>query len=286
MPGPPEHWPGPPGILAGLVSSAAERLYQQIIDKGPLRMGTGDGEIDMDSPAARELAEADLLFGGPSGPEYVHAVSAGVALRLLVSRRHQEITAAHHRVIDGWRILESLLRSPQELSARDRHGGDELVEIVTDPARLTSLSAELYLSARVDMCATSPGQLTVEPHEHQLITPPKAALFNGATYRNIYDNAFASSPAGTSIIERSMQAGEQVRVRTRLPAKMILVDHRVALVAMADTDAALIRSRPLLTLLHDWFDLAWNDPATAAIGTEPDAPLSAAQRRVDRKSVV
>ncbi len=283
MPAKPDHRSDPPGALAGLVSPAAERLYQRIIDNGLIRMGTGDGEIDMDSSAAHELAEADLLYGEPTDENYVQAVSAGVALQLLVSRRQQEIVTAHSRVIAGWHRLESLLRADSELSSRGNNGGDDLVEIVTDRSLVTSLSAELYLSARDEMCATSTGYFSVGLREHQVLTPPQAALFNGATYRNIYDNVFASSPAGASIIEQSVRAGEQARIRMSLPTKMLLVDRRMALVALTPTGvggAAVIRSRPLLLLLHEWFSLAWDDPATTAFDTEPGTPLGAAQRRV------
>lgn len=49
----------------------------------------------MDSAAARELAEADLLCGDPSRPNEVQAVSVPLAIQLLLSRQQRTIMAAH-----------------------------------------------------------------------------------------------------------------------------------------------------------------------------------------------
>jgi hypothetical protein len=62
-------------LLAGLVSPEAERLYERLSARGRLRIGNGPDEIDMDQPAAAELADEDLLYGDPANADWIQAVS-------------------------------------------------------------------------------------------------------------------------------------------------------------------------------------------------------------------
>ncbi len=66
---------------------------------------------------------------------------------------------------------------------------------------------------------------------------------------------------------------------------MLLVDHRIAMIALNDTGvggAAIIRSPQLLALLHEWFDLVWDDAGTSSAGSPDNGPLNQAQRHVLR----
>ena len=269
--------------LAGLVSAAAEQLYGRLADSGGLRIGTGPDEVNMDSAAARELAELDLLYGKPSDASWVQVVSTAVAIQLLLSRRQQEIMSAHDQVIQGWNVLESLLKSSQADPSTQGASG-ALIELVTHRATLNTLSVEFYLSAREELSTTNTGHSGNPLGKHQALLPPKAALANGARYRGIYDHSYAASPAGARILHRSRQAGEEVRIRSTLPAKTLLVDGSVALIALNETGvggAAVVRSPQLIALLKQWFELLWNDPGTSGSAVD-DGPLSRQQRHVLR----
>lgn len=270
--------------LAGLVSIEAEHLYARLNASDSLPIGTGPGEIDIESAAARELVDAELLFADPADANRVQSVSISIALTLLLSRRQHELMEHHERAIRGWSALESQLRADRE-SLGSQQETDSRIEIVRDRLTMVSLSADLYKSARRELCTTTTGKYTTPLGEHQLLTPPKSSLTNGARFRNIYDGAFASSPAGARIIELSRLGGEEARVRATLPTKMLLVDQRIAMIAFNDTGvgaAAVVRSPQLLTLLHEWFDLVWDDPSTSSAGSPDDGPLNQPQRHVLR----
>jgi hypothetical protein len=49
----------------------------------------------------------------------------------------------------------------------------------------------------------------------------------------IYDGQFAADRVGARLMERSVAAGEEARIRASLPLKMLHVDDSVALVALA-----------------------------------------------------
>jgi len=273
------------GSLAGLVSAEAEQLYERLAVTNSLPIGTEPNEIDMDSPAARELAESDLLYPDPADPYRAQAVSRTIALTLLVSRRQQELVENHERVIRGWSALELLIRTDRESLGNREESDARTIEVIRDRPTIVALSADFYMSARSNLCATLTRSFTTPLGEHQALSPPKSSLANSARFRAIYDGAFASSPAGAKIIELSRLGGEEARVRATLPTKMLLVDHRIAMIGLDDAGvgaAAVVRSPQLLSLLHEWFDLVWDDPGTSSAGAPDGSPLNQSQRRVLR----
>jgi len=120
------------GSLAGLVSAEAEQLYERLAVTNSLPIGTEPNEIDMDSPAARELAESDLLYPDPADPYRAQAVSRTIALTLLVSRRQQELVENHERVIRGWSALELLIRTDRESLGNREESDARTIEVIRD----------------------------------------------------------------------------------------------------------------------------------------------------------
>jgi DNA-binding CsgD family transcriptional regulator len=271
--------------LADLLSPEAALLYTRIAVHRGLRTGTGPDELDMDCRAAQELADAALLWRDPGPHNIMRVVSLTTALRLLLSRQQQDIVDSHERIMRGWAALDAQLKPHADLGLAGVLPTGDLLEVVEDHSTIVALSADFHSSAREELCATSTGYFSTPLVEHQLVTPPKSALAGGARYRYIYDGAFASSPAGARIIELSQEAGEESRIRPTLPTKMLLVDRKVALVALTGTGVggtAIVRSPQLVGLLHEWFNLLWDDPATATVDRAPQSALNQSQRHVIR----
>ncbi len=270
--------------LAGLISADASSLYVRLLRSGGLQIGRGANELDLDSAAGRELHQAGLLFGAPQDAGLVKAVAMTTAIQLLLSRAQAEITVSHRTLLAGWNALDAILRSAKDEPASAASENDG-IEIVRDKAKISALSAELYISARNELCATVTGHFHSPLQKHQLLTPPKTSLATGARYRSIYDSMFAGHPAGASIIEASRQSGEEVRIRSTLPTKVLLIDDHTALVALTEPAihaSAIVRSPPFLAVLRDWFEMLWEDPGTSGQGAEPDDQLTAPQRRILR----
>jgi DNA-binding CsgD family transcriptional regulator len=271
--------------LAGLVSEEAEQLYARLSDAGWLAIGKGPDQVDLDTTPARELIDARIAYRTHSGDGRFLPVSQSTALQLLLSRHQDEIATKHRRVIEGWELLDSVLSTPAGPRSVTSTSADSLVEIITDKKTLNQLSIELYQTTQKELLGLSTNQFTGPLAKDQVLAPPQRTLSRGGQFRMIYDGRYATHLAGAQIIEASIAAGEQARVRAHLPLKMLHVDDNVALVALTPTGmdgSLLVRSPSLLAALRDWFELLWNDDATTTVGETTAVPLSATQRHVLR----
>jgi len=275
--------------LSGLVSPEAEDLYIRIAAAGNLAIGEGNGRVDPATAAFDELLVAKIVSPAPGEPDCVRVVSQPIALQLLLARRHHQATEMYDSILQGWQSLEGLLQSAVNASQRTAddtfENSNGALEFVADRNTLLNLSNELYLGARKELRSTVCGTYTTPNSVEEIVSPPEPAIASGARFRTLYDSAFASSFAGAEIIRLSVEAGEEARIRDRLPTKLLHTDDRIALVALTETGSAgalLVRSPYLLTLIREWFDATWNDPATTRVGTDSSDEVTPVQRQILR----
>lgn len=271
--------------LAGLVSEVAETLYARLVAAGSLKIGTNPGELDLASGPAEELFEARVIRRLVTDPGRIIPVTEATALQTLLTRHHRELFARQQRILHGWERLDSLLSSTVAAHGGGLGGTDPLVELVVGREEIGRVSAELYQSAGRELIGISTGRMTAPIHEYQLITPPEPSIARGARFRMLYDIEFASGKAGSRIIEESVRAGEEARIRPDLPLKMMHIDDAVALISLTPTGvegSLLIRSPALLATLRQWFELLWDDSVTTTVDSAHGDELSATQRQVVR----
>jgi DNA-binding CsgD family transcriptional regulator len=270
--------------LAGLVSDDAEALYARLLEAGSLAIGPGPDQVDVESPAARELIDAGIGFRTPLAMNTLRPTTQTTAVRLLLARQHRDITTRQEQAVQGWELLDSLLTATVGAGLASEHQHDGLVKLIHGTDKINRIAYELQQSAQHELLAITTGKYT-RPIDDDLHIPlPSGPVISGK-YRVIYDTEFASNLSGARLIEISVAAGERARIRARLPLKMLHVDNNVALVALTETglDGSLLVSSPhLLAALRDWFELLWKDEATAPVHSTVDGDLSAAQRQVLR----
>jgi DNA-binding CsgD family transcriptional regulator len=274
---------GRESVLAGLVSEDAEALYSRLVTSGSLPIGTGPDAVDLDSPATRELLDAQIAYRSPDASNRIVPLAEATALRLLLSRDHQDLMSRQRRLLHAWGRLDSVLSlAMSRTSASSR--ADHLVEVITRRDAVSRLSAELYQATRTELLGLVRGPMAAPVNDAQLITPATASGVGGR-FRLIYDSAFAANDIGGRIIEQSVAAGEEARIRQSVPVMLLHVDDTVALVSLtlpAIDNALLVRSPPLLAALRDWFELLWDDPKTTTVGVEAQQTLTPAQRQILR----
>ncbi|WP_163567132.1 helix-turn-helix transcriptional regulator [Fodinicola feengrottensis] len=87
-------------------------------------------------------------------------------------------------------------------------------------------------------------------------------------------------------IKPSIAAGELARVLPTVPAKMTIVDRRLALVSLPATEAAVnsavmvVHPSSLLLALEGLFDLAWRASFPVHLGGRVPSSLSPGERRL------
>jgi DNA-binding NarL/FixJ family response regulator len=256
------------GDLGAELSVAAERLYEQILTAGE--------SPAQDGPAERELVEAGLVCYGGEGDRLLRPVSRRHGMQILLSRQHTRLVEAQARALESWHRFTGLLTSGEAAPAEEFPLGVEPVRTLGDAA---TRARELYGSGNVLLRTTHTAAYQNQPTERRLMLPPDGSR---AEVRAIYDAEFDRAVWGRRIIEESILAGEQVRIRAIVPTKMVHVDDRVALVAVrSDAGQAIVVTAPdLLALLADWFDLMWHDPTTTRRSGDEDVKLADMRRKV------
>jgi hypothetical protein len=246
--------------LAGLVSQEAELLYRRLRTAGAMN---AEQFRDCGS-AATELLDTGVAFHSGEQDREIRPVEPATALRLLLGHRQSELMDRQERIMVGWQRLAALLPPAFDGAPTERTDG---VRLVTNFDEVLTRAAELYPSPRHRLRGTETGTFPTQPTGLRIRTPPPGSLRAGVRFQMIYHAAYLDTKAGSEIIRDSARSGEEVRLRGRMPIKMLHVDDSVALVGigpMART-ALLIRSEAILTMLAEWFDLLWADPATVRL---------------------
>jgi DNA-binding CsgD family transcriptional regulator len=251
--------------LAGLVGPAAEETYQRLRTAGSLRAGTAPGEVDPDTPGVVELLELGIAFRTGPDDRLIRPVDPAAALRMAITARQRDMISFQNRILDGWDRLSHLLPSTVEGDGGRIPG----IRVLTRMAEVVTRTAELYAAPRNRLRATENGGFPTRPDGGR-------APLAGARFQTLCE----IEHQGGRVIDRAARAGEEVRLRHRLPLKMLHVDDAVALVA-TEQGAVLVQAPALVTMLAEWFDLLWDHPTTMAYPVGGAAPeLSPVQRNV------
>jgi hypothetical protein len=253
--------------LAGLVNQPAESLYWRIRAAGAMPtdtfLATGD--------AAAELLDTGIAFRSGQDDSQIRSVEPATALRLLLGHRQHELVDRQERIMAGWQRLSALLPPAFEGSPGERVDG---VRLMTNFDEVVTRAAELYPSPKQRLRGTETGAFTTRPTRHRVRTPPVGSVRAGVRFQMIYHSAYLDTKAGSEIIRDSARSGEEVRLRERMPIKMLHVDDSIALVGIGQTasTALLVRSEAILAMLAEWFDLLWTDPATVRLPDDQNEP--------------
>lgn len=264
-------------LLNGMVSPAAAALFDRLLQAEP------PAEVDFGSAEVQELADIGLMtVRGRGNDRTAVPLPLHQVLNRLLDHRHRHMAQLQEQLAATWLRFSTLAAAPADGEQRSSNG----IELITDYDELARMASGLYRSPKRLLRATLNGEYVGGSAPHGPLLPPPDAIEAGVEFRMIYDTAHVTDEWGAHSAQLSVDAGEQARVRARVPIKMMHVDDAVALVTMDRTGSGgglQVRSPALLELLAEWFDLLWTDSSTATWSTafEPaEEPLGAAHRRV------
>ncbi|GAB3745465.1 LuxR family transcriptional regulator [Amycolatopsis oliviviridis] len=244
--------------LRGLgLRKAQARIYGTLLRRGPSTVADLASQVDL-SQAKIEAALVSLTELGMTtrsdgeGPGTVMPLDPAAAVKILTARREAELTVAGR---DTLRTYQRYLRNSPAPA------GPDAIEFVSDEV-LQGRVCELERSAaeRIRLLDTPPyGAPTIDnPIE-------LANLRRGVRYQVVYARASVQDARYfRDNIAPCTAAGEQARVVSTIPAKMMIVDDRAALVSLtaASADqhrnAILVRECGLLPALCALFASVWD----------------------------
>jgi DNA-binding CsgD family transcriptional regulator len=214
----------------------------------------GAGELSV-AATARQLSglvRQGLATRATGRPPRFTAVAPDVAVNALIRRREQQLDDARsqvHRLMEAHREA-SRISSP-----------DLAVELLTDRADISAAVQYLTTQAQHEIRAFDrppyvdrPGSGLDEQIKRQR---------RGVAHRVIYDRAAVAWPGRLADdILPSANAGEQARVRTELPLKLVICDSRVAIIPFSSAPvgqsaAYLVKRSPMLVALESLFEAEW-----------------------------
>lgn len=213
---------------------------------------------------------------GTSAERYV-ASPPTVALGALVLAREEELRRAELELGD---LAEAYRTASAGRTVRD------VVDVVTGTAAVGQRFRQLQAGARDEVMAfVLPDVVAVSSEDN---VEEDAAAARGVRYRVLVERGVLDRPGYARIAEESLAAGEELRVSTRLPGRLLVVDRSLAMVPMSqrhdggEVGALLVHASPLLDLVTALFESFW--AAATPLGATADVPapeeLDALDRRV------
>lgn len=243
--------------LAGVLSEQAAKLYESLVVSGGLSLAEHP-ELD-DRPETRELVEKGFARRRYVDTPLLVAVDPARAIDNAIIVRQRQLLDQYQQLVrlrDEMHTLQQAYRSAPP-------PGDEvdgLVQVLTDRSEIGALSVELSLSAHADVMSLETGLFTRPPDPRTARTPPPEVVSRGVRFRNIYSRAALEVDGAREMLRRSTEAGWSCRVHPELPSKMVIVDHRAALLPLGPTGmegAVLLRAPVIVAALRGYFELLW-----------------------------
>lgn len=219
---------------------------------------------------ALDTLEALGLASRMPGPQVRYTPSPPeVALETLIEQKESELRRA--------RLAVSQISETYRRAASRRHPA-ELVEIITGREAVHQRAAQLLRGAQKELCGTDRPPYAGDPLRTN--TTELDMLAMGVAYRVVYDQTTVEIPGWWAGHYESMAAaGEQSRVMSGVPVKMLLADHRLGLVAMQTEQdtieaCAIVHPSELLDALYSLFETLWRQAMPMPSGTTGAGPVA------------
>lgn len=256
--------------------------YELLVDSPPLTFA--EFEVTMRragwseaGPLLATLEGRGLATSLTGDPTRFTAVGPDVALDNLARVREREIANARLRATE---LTQRWLRVGR---AVDPH---EIIEIVV------GRSATLQRAEQIQRTATKEVLMFDKPPyaAPDIGNPTELEMFaeTPIRYRCLYDSTGFEIPGQYDLVQRMRAAGEEARVASALPMKMVMGDDRIAIVPLV-TDpeaidvAAVVHPSALLESLRTLFELLWRSASPLADDPPADSTAPSAVDRTDQR---
>lgn len=233
------------------ISDIEERAYRCLLEHHVATAAEVASHLEITLRIARKLL-ADLEALGlathtPKVPRMYIAAPPEFAVAALIKQRQA--------MLERVRVAIPELEEQSARSSRTK-GHDPVLEPIRNHAHLGVVLEQLYQSFRSDVMGFQRAP-TLAP----ALSPPRK-LHPGVRARSISDNSYLEIPGMLARIKEDVTHGEQARMVSELPFKMLIFDRRVAIISMGgdraeQASALLIHGGTLLESLCQLFEFAW-----------------------------
>ncbi|OXM54561.1 helix-turn-helix domain-containing protein [Amycolatopsis alba] len=200
----------------------------------------------------RALNEKGLLTKLPGPTEAYSAVRPEIALEAMLRQKEQELASA--------RLIADRLRERYRATSGKRPA--DLIEVIHGNALIAERADQLLRSAEQEVAFVDKPPYAQTP---SVLHPAERDLLGrGVRFRGVYERSALELHDLSSDLEAGLALGEEARVVTSAPLKMIVVDQRIGLVPLrADLPevgtALVIHPCALLDALSAVFSFLWQN---------------------------
>lgn len=258
------------------IDGSEEGVYLWLLDNPGATLDRLGKALALSSRVAQRLLAGleskGLVTRSRQSPRRYRAAPPDIAMEALALQRQEELQR-----------VRGAIRQLQEQTAPADNGQDHLVELLTSRHAERQAFEHLQSTAKfeVQTLVRLPmliSRLDVDPDIDE--QTQRDAQSRGVRYRSIVDSDYLAYPGAVRRVRAEMLAGEDVRVVSRLPLKMVVVDRRVAFIPLgvdrAQSPSLLVRSPALVNALHVLFEMLWSGAAPIALRGDIDADASMA----------
>lgn len=244
------------------VSHREEQLYRVLVAQPNLTLGELAHAAGMTPPTAKktlmQLEEKGLVSRTPEARLRFVPTAPDVALEALIARREEELARAK---VEAGRLLE------QFRASADYAATTSPVDLVNGYEATRQRVIQVQRSARseVRIFDRPPYVIPPGPNTEELLL-----LESGIRYRVIYDETSFDVAGTLDDAKACAAAGEEARVFSGVPIKLIAADRRLALThdpRKQLQDVLVVHHSPLLNAVINYFDLLW-EQATPLFGED------------------
>ena len=231
------------------ISEIEERVYEALLD----RSGATSAELER---VIEQLEQKGLATRTTGQPRRFIPASPDIAVEALVLRRQDELRRARAEI-----------QRLQERAAEGAGDRRQMIELITTHEAERHVFEQMQNAAKHELIFLERPPILIAGPEQPNETEMKA-LARGVRYRSIADKAFLAIPGVPTRIRADMAAGEEVRVVSQLPFKMVMADRSIALIPLnlerPGSPTLLVRSSALLDAFYAMFELLWSQAAPIA----------------------
>jgi len=248
---------GPLDILG--ISEMEEQAYRSLLSLPNSTAGEIAKVLRVSLRKAQQLLEEleakGLVTHLPERSRKYIPASPGIAMEAIVLQRQRDLEDARVRINELQR----------EMAAGKQGEEEQMIEMLSSHAATRQTYLQLHRAAQHDVCVLVRPPVTISNLEASMDEDQQiqiAARARGARYRTIVDASVFALPGAVDRVRREIESGEEYRVFSHLPFKMLVVDRKTAMVPLnlsaTDSPYLLVRSSALLDALDALFEILWD----------------------------
>ncbi|MBO0843451.1 MAG: MarR family transcriptional regulator [Nocardioides sp.] len=253
-----------------------ETVYRLLVSEPSASVGDLTSASELDeyaiTRALKSLEGKGLVARATGSQDRYVASPPAVALGALLVQRQEDLRRAQVEMAE----LAGLYRG-----AVARRDVTDVVDVVHGADAIAQRFAQLQYSAREHVQTLQKTDTAVVSRE-DAADAERAAIARGVHYDVVLERAFFDLPGIYQEVEEALAAGTDLRVVSRVPLRLFIVDRELALIPLmndeqAVRDALLVHPSGLLDALLALFDLIWESAPRLVAG-----PEGAAERAADQ----